>query len=356
MSSPAASRAAGGRVAQLVDEAEHTRHRGRMDVVVARRVVEADVAPDDREPERLARFAHALDDFGELPHHFGVLGIAEVEAVHERDGTGAGARDVARRFEHCEAAAGARIETAETRLAVGRHRERLLRSLHAQHGRVGAGTRHRVQEQLVVVLARHPGLVGDRRRGEQREQLAGEVGARGELVAQLRRGVGGLQRVLRGGARQRAVIQRTVAETLDGHVGDRRRVGGDRSGLVTDRRRRVLARHADRVEQAVVDAKARGVGDAPDDRRSDLPPLRQREHRVEHSRARRSRACVPGSPTSAPRPRSSPARAWRCARRRHPYPRRPWPPSPTPRTKAPPRRDPARRPQAWRRAVRGTPR
>ena len=181
--SPASSRDAGRRGAQVVDQAEHADDRRRVDVGAARRVVEGDVAADHRDPERFARLAHPVDHLGELPHHLGVLRVAEVEAVHERERPRAGARDVARRFEHHEPRADARVEVAEARLAVGRERERLGRALHAQHRGVGARAGDRREEQLVVVLARHPRLVGDRRRREQREQLAAEVGAERELGA-----------------------------------------------------------------------------------------------------------------------------------------------------------------------------
>jgi len=76
----------------------------------------------------------------------------------------------------------------------------------------------------VVVLARHPRLVGDRRRRQQCKQLAREITAGRELVAQRNAGIGGLQRVLGGGTRDRTVIQRTVAETLDRDIRDRGRV------------------------------------------------------------------------------------------------------------------------------------
>ena len=144
-----------------------------MDVGAARLVVERDVPADDRDAERLARLAHALDDLGELPHHLGVLRVPEVEAVHERERARPCRRDVARRFEDDEPAAGARVELAEARLAVGRERERLRRALDAQHRGVGAGTGDRVQEQLVVVLARDPRLVGDRRRRERARAAPG---------------------------------------------------------------------------------------------------------------------------------------------------------------------------------------
>ena len=47
------------------------------------------------------------------------------------------------------------------------------------------------------------------------------------------------------------------------------------------RRRRVGARHPDRVEQPVEDAEASGVGHPADHRRADLPARAQPEHRVE---------------------------------------------------------------------------
>ena len=101
-----------------------------------------------------------------------------------------------------------------------------------------------------------------------------------------RRGIVGLPGVEVGGRRERPVVHRAVAEAADRHVGDRLRGPTTRAGgVVAARRRRVRAGHADRVEQAVVHAEPPGVGDAPDDRRADLPPLAQREHRVEVRRA-----------------------------------------------------------------------
>ena len=59
-------------------------------------VVEADVAAGDRDVERPAGRAHALDRARELPHDLGPLRVAEVEAVGRADRQAAGAGDVAR--------------------------------------------------------------------------------------------------------------------------------------------------------------------------------------------------------------------------------------------------------------------
>ena len=172
-------RCPGGGDVEPVDEPDHADDRRRVDVDAVRLVVEADVAADHRDAERAARVAHAVDRLRELPHHLGVLGVAEVEAVHERQRPGAAARDVARRLEHRELRADARVERAEPALAVDRQRERAaVGLLEPQHAGVAAGPGDGVEEQLVVVLAPHPALVRDVRRGEQVEQLGREVRAR----------------------------------------------------------------------------------------------------------------------------------------------------------------------------------
>ena len=91
---------------QLVDQADDADHRRGVDVAPARLVVEAHVAADDGDAERAARVAHAVDDLGELPHHLGMLRVAEVEAVDQRLGRRTHAREVAGRLDHREARAG----------------------------------------------------------------------------------------------------------------------------------------------------------------------------------------------------------------------------------------------------------
>ena len=89
-----------------------------------RLVVEADVAADDRDAERAARLAHAVDGLGQLPHHLGVLGVAEVQAVDERERAGADAREVEHRLGHDQRGAGARVDRAPAVVAVGGERQR----------------------------------------------------------------------------------------------------------------------------------------------------------------------------------------------------------------------------------------
>src|SRR5207237_7956891 len=63
-------------------------------------VVERDVARDDRNPERLRSLRDSVDSLGQLPADLGLLGVAEVEAVGQRERFAARAGDVARRFQH----------------------------------------------------------------------------------------------------------------------------------------------------------------------------------------------------------------------------------------------------------------
>ena len=251
-----------GTVVEVVDDPEDTDDGRRIDVVAEGLVVEADVPADDRDGEGGAGLAHALDHLGELPHHLGVLGVAEVQAVDQGDGPGADAGDVARRLEHGEPPAGAGVETAEPSLAVGGKGQGAVRPLQPQHGGVGAGPGDRVEEQLVVVLAPHPRLVGDRRRGEQCEQLAREVCAGGETGGELGRRVGRLERVLSRGPGSGPVVHGAVAEALDGDVGERLGVNGAVAATVL-------------VEHAVVDAEPPVLGHPTDHGCVDLPARAQ---------------------------------------------------------------------------------
>ena len=112
----------------------------------------------------------------ELPHHLGVLGVAEVEAVDEPDRAGPDAGQVHDRLGHHERRAPARVEGAPAVVAVGGEREAPAGVdagggvLQPQHGGVAARALDGVEEQLVVVLAEHPGGVG-----QQREQVGADV-------------------------------------------------------------------------------------------------------------------------------------------------------------------------------------
>ena len=100
--------------AHVGDEADAADDRRGVDRAAVRLVVERDVARDDRDAERLARGRHALDRLGQLPGDLRLLGVAEVEAVGDRERLAAGAGDVARRLEHGQRAAGVRVEPARS--------------------------------------------------------------------------------------------------------------------------------------------------------------------------------------------------------------------------------------------------
>jgi len=72
--------------------------RGRPDVHAMRRVVQRHVPGHDRDPERVARRGDALDGPSELPGALRPLGVADVEAVGDRDRSRAHAHEIARRF------------------------------------------------------------------------------------------------------------------------------------------------------------------------------------------------------------------------------------------------------------------
>ena len=126
-------------------------------------VVEADVAADDRDAEGAARLGHAVDGLGQLPHHLGVLGVAEVEAVDDGQRPGADAGQVEHRLGHDPAPCPARGSTAH---------QRWLPSVVSASARPVStpvtgclrrstvasppGPDHGVQEQLVVVLRATP--------------------------------------------------------------------------------------------------------------------------------------------------------------------------------------------------------
>ena len=111
----------------------------------------------------------------------GCSGLPKFRQLTSATGARADARDVARRLEHGEPAAGARVEAAEAALAVGGERER--------RGRCpSAGGRRRRAPGPTTVLRNSwwsywrythdlSAIVGV---AEQREQLAREVGAGGE--------------------------------------------------------------------------------------------------------------------------------------------------------------------------------
>ena len=155
-------------------------------------VVERDVARDDRDPQRLARFRHPLDRLDELPRDRALLRVAEVEAVGQADRLGAGAGDVPRRLEHRQPAAGARVETPHPAGAVERDGETAVTRPQPQHGGVEPGPPDGARADEVVVAPVDVCAAADVVAAEQLERAPPDARARhgsddcGWLVARLR--------------------------------------------------------------------------------------------------------------------------------------------------------------------------
>ena len=146
----------------VVDHAEGRHHRRRQDRGLAGLVVEADVAAGHRDAEHEAGVLEAAAGLGELPHHVGVLGRAEVQAVGDRERPGPGGGHVAERLRERELRAGVRVEPGEAAVAVRRHRDPepgLLVDPH--HARVVGLGEDGVALHVAVVLVGDPGLVAE---------------------------------------------------------------------------------------------------------------------------------------------------------------------------------------------------
>ena len=75
--------------------------------------------PIDGDAEGPARLGHAVDRLGQLPHHLGVLGVAEVQAVDDGERPGADAGEVQHRLGHDQRGAEPRVDGAPAVVAVG---------------------------------------------------------------------------------------------------------------------------------------------------------------------------------------------------------------------------------------------
>src|SRR5258708_10297151 len=133
----------------VVEDPENADDWRRIDGLAESFVVEADVAAGDRSAEGGASFGEAIDGFAELPHHFGFLRAAEIEAVRGGDRSRSARGHVAGGFGDRVHGAHARIQLAPTTLAIGREGEgalygaglRILDACHAGIARAGAGER-----------------------------------------------------------------------------------------------------------------------------------------------------------------------------------------------------------------------
>ncbi|CKV08648.1 Uncharacterised protein [Mycobacterium tuberculosis] len=146
----------------IVDDAEHPDHRRGQDCRRTGLVVETHVATGHRNPEVRTAIGQTADRLRELPHHAGVLGGTEVQAVGHRDRGGAGDGDVAVRLGQRELRASVGIQQRVASRRVGRYRDAPAgRLVDAQHAAVGVLGEHRVAAHIAVVL------LGDERAAAQ---------------------------------------------------------------------------------------------------------------------------------------------------------------------------------------------
>ena len=195
---------------------DHADDRRGGDVLPVGLVVEADVATDDRGVEGATRLGHTVDSFGQLPHHLRVLGVAEVEAVDDRQRAGADAGDVHHRLGHDHRCALSGIDVTPPMVAIGGQPEAPAGLVSAERvakpeeGPITAGTDDGVEEQLVVVLAVHPARVAD-----EREQICTAV----DVIDGT--GVRRAASIEIGGPLERAVVLgRIIVQRAGRHVGE----------------------------------------------------------------------------------------------------------------------------------------
>ena len=151
---------------ERIDHAEHANHWGGVDVSALRFVIKTDVSANDWCIESHASFGHAVDRFGQLPHDFGVFGIAEVQTIHDCQGTSTNAREIQQRFSNRKRRALTRINRTPAMVAVGGERNAATgvgargRMLQTKNCSIATGTFNSVEEQLMVVLREHPTRIG----------------------------------------------------------------------------------------------------------------------------------------------------------------------------------------------------
>ncbi len=143
-------------------ETDHPHHGGWVHGAGRALVVERDVAAGHRRPERPAGVGDAAAGLAELVEDLGALRAAEVEAVGDSEGAGAGAGDVAGGFCYRRLPTLVWVEPHVAAVAVYGHRDPELGVAHADYTRVAAGPEHRARLDRRVILLVDPARRSDR--------------------------------------------------------------------------------------------------------------------------------------------------------------------------------------------------
>ena len=247
--------AGGNALGDVVDHAEHSDHRGRVNGHIRGLVVKRHIAAGDRDLELQASVGKACDGLAELPHYFGVLGGAEVEAVADGDRGRAGDGDVAVRLGEGEAGALAGVELAPAAIRIRRHGEtKAALLIDAHHSAVIRKAERGVAADVPVVLVGDPVFRRQVGAAEQGKKLAAQLDA---VNRPRQRGCRSrLQRVDPGGVADWPLVDRSV----------------DGDGARVD---------VDNLFTVPIDDKPTGVGDFAEHGGFDVPLLHYREKSVE---------------------------------------------------------------------------
>ena len=120
-------------------------------------VIEADIATGDGNLELQARVSQATNGFSELPHHFGVLGAAKVQAVAHCTRFGPRRSDVAIGLGQGELRAQVGVQVAVSAIGVGGQRNTQAGLfIDPDHSGIVGVTERCVSHDIAVVLVRNP--------------------------------------------------------------------------------------------------------------------------------------------------------------------------------------------------------
>ncbi len=204
----------------IVEEAQDTDHRSRVDRHRSGLVVEGYVTAGHRQAELAAGVREPPGRLGKLPHDLRILGRTEVQAVRDGDRHGPGRGHIAACFGECELRTCERVEPGIPTVTICCQRD-------AEAGLVGepdhAGIlglrKHGVGLHIPVVLVGHPRLRTQIRRGDHGQQRCTQVVAAGR-ARQRRRVVGPQPVQVRRPAHRPVVHRPVVGERAGRHVDD----------------------------------------------------------------------------------------------------------------------------------------
>ena len=161
-----------GMLRDILHQADAANGRRRQDRLAIRLVVERDVAGDDREIQGPTGLANATHGHDELAHDLGLLRIAEIEVVGDRQRQRTNGRNVAPHFRHGLLAAEERICLHIARGHVALHGDGLVGPVDAHDGGIATRLLHRVAHDRGIILLIDPAAAREIRRGNKLREIA----------------------------------------------------------------------------------------------------------------------------------------------------------------------------------------